>query len=278
MAEQATQPVEPEVDAESGKFVYHYQPRNKEGEFIGKPYRFLYTDQMDLVRQLTEAKEHGDRFIYEVKSGKRQLKGDPATPAPSYQPAPESEEEAEKRRREEFRKTAEQEFGAPLDDVRANLKKARALDEYFIANTWAQQNEANGYYICPDNAKTMMKYLADNNLALTTKNLDLALEELKDTLVQKPQEQAKSADSTQQQPEATNGTPPVAKPRSTGIMPGQFGGSRTLSPTDKQPLTKERFRQIERMGRDEWKKLQRTNAKEADAFLTMKYGTAQPQQ
>jgi len=192
---------------------------------------------------------------------------------PSYQPAPESTEEAEKKRREEFRKTAEQEFGAPVDQVRADMKRARELEEYLIAQNWALANEGNGYYICQANAKKMYGWLNTQEppLRLTSANLDLAFEALKDTLVPKPQEQP--ADSTQQ---PTPTREPV-KPQSTGMMPGQFRGTRQPLTPDNRPLTVERFRQIDKMSRDQWKRLERDNSKEATAFLAMKY-PAQPQQ
>lgn len=261
----------PEVDPESGKFIYTYQPRDKDGQFIGKPYRFLYTDQMDLVKQITEAKEHGDRYIHEVKSGKRQVNGIPAVAAPSYEPAPESAEETDRKRREEFRKTAKEEFGADLEDVRNDIKEARQMREYLAAQRWAMENEANGYYICAENSKKITAYLKEKNLAFIPDNYDLAFAELKDTLVQKPAE-APTADSTQQQP-----TKAEVKSQSTGIIPGQFQGTRQPNSTEKLPLSRERFRQIEKMSRDQWKKLERDNRKEAEAYLAMKY-PAQPQQ
>jgi hypothetical protein len=271
----ATQPIvtqdTPEVDKETGKFIYMYQPRDSEGQFLGKPYKYLYTDHQDLIRQITEGKEMGDRFIHEVKTGKRKLVGEPAVAQPEFKPAPESTDDADKKRREEFRKTAEEEFGAPLDEVRTRIKRAGELDEYLLAQNWALANEANGYYICPQNGKEMMKYLADNKLRLSAANLDLAFQELKDKLVQRPTETS-TADSTQQQP-----TRAEVKPQSTGIIPGQFGGTRPGARQEKQPLTTDRFRQINRMSRDEWKKLERTNPSEAKSFLAMKY-PAQPQQ
>lgn len=280
MATQVTQPVEPEVaqnepekDPETGKFVHVYQPRDAEGQFIGKPYKFLYSDHMDLVRQLEQAKEHGDRYIHEIKTGKRAIVGDPAQPRSNYQPAAESAEETERRERESFRRVAEKEFGAPLEEVRTDIREAREMREYTLANSWALENEANGYYTCPQNGREMAKYLTENKLAVTRKNLDLAFEALKDTLVPKPQEQAPPADSTQQQPPSTR----TETPRSTGVIPGQFQGTRPGAQAERQPLTRDRFRQIDKMNRDEWVRFQRTNAKEAQAFLSMKF-PAQPQQ
>lgn len=270
----ATQPIisdtQPEIDQETGKFIHVYQPRDAEGQFIGKPYRFLYTDHMDLVKQLEEAKEHGDRYIHEIKTGKRAIVGDPATPRSEYQPAAPSTEEAEQQERERFRKIAEKEFGAPLEEIRTDIAQSREMRDYTLANSWALENEANGYFMCPQNGKEITKYLADNKLALSRKNLDLAFEALKDTLVQKPQEPAPPADSMQQPP-----TRAEVKPQSTGIIPGQFQGTRPGANRERTPLTAERFRQIDKMGRDEWMKLQRTNAKEAQAFLAMKH-PAQP--
>jgi hypothetical protein len=277
MATQVTQPVEPEVknnqpeiDPESGKFIYTYQPRDSEGQFIGKPYKFLYTDHQDLVRQLTDAKENGDRFIYEVKSGKRKLQGEPAVPRPEFTPAPESTEEVDRKRREEFRKTAKEEFGADPEDVRQALKKATLLEEGITAYHWALNKQADGYYPCPENGKKIAAWLKEKNLANTPANYDLAFEELKDTLVQAPKEQ-EPADSTQQPP-----TRAEVRPQSTGIIPGQFAGTRQPNRMEKRPLAVERFRQIDRMSRDQWNRLLRDNRKEAEAYLAMK-NPAQPQ-
>jgi hypothetical protein len=266
---------EPErgVDPKDGqeKFIFSYQPRDKEGQFIGKPYKYFYTDHADLSRQLAEGKENGDRFIYEVKTGKRKIEGEPAA-APVYQPAPESKEEAERKRREEFRKTAEQEFGAPVEIVRKDLEQSRKLKEGWEAYNWSLNKQAEGYYPCAENSKKITGWLKEKNYAFTPANYDLAFEELKDTLVQAPKEQPVApADSTQQPP-----TRAEVKPQSTGIIPGQFAGTRQPNSTERQPLTRERFREINKMGRDAWKKFERTNPKEAEAYLKMKY--AQPQQ
>lgn len=280
MATQVTQPVEPEVtqnepekDPETGKFIYRFQPRDESGQFIGKEYKFLYSDHMDLVRQLTDKSVNEQRYINDLKTGKRALTGDPALPRSNYQPAAESAEETERRERESFRRVAEKEFGAPLEEVRTDIREAREMREYTLANSWALENEANGYYTCPQNGREMAKYLTENKLAVTRKNLDLAFEALKDTLVSKPQEQAPPADSTQQQPPSTR----TETPRSTGVIPGQFQGTRPGAQAERQPLTRDRFRQIDKMGHDEWMRFQRTNVKEAQAFLSMKHG-AQPQQ
>lgn len=272
----ATQPAvvenQPEVDQETGKFIFVYQPRDAEGQFLGKPYRFLYTDMPDLNRQIIEAKEHADRVVYEIKTGKRKIVGEAAVKNPDWTPAPEPSEDEEKKRREDFRKTAEAELGAPLDSVRQNLKKAQMLDEYLIAQNWALNNP--GYYTCRENAEKMEKYRKEKNLALTASNLDLIFEELKDTLVAAPTpQQEPPADSTQQQ-----APPTQAKPQSTGIIPGQFSGTRQPNRTEKQPLTRERFRQISKMSLSEYKKLERANPAEVLSYNEMKAKAAQPQQ
>jgi len=278
MATQVTQPVEPEVktnepevDEATGKFIYSYHPRDKEGQFIGKPYRFLYTDHQDLIQQITEAKENGDRFIHEVKSGKRQLVGEAAVPRPEFKPAPESPEEADKKRREDFRKTSQEEYGADPETVRDTLKKAAKLEEGITAYHWALNKQADGYYPCAENGKKIATWLTEQKLAMTPANYDLAFEELRDSLVQEPKEQP--ADSTQQPPP----TRTEVRPQSTGIIPGQFAGTRQPGRQERQPLTTERFRQIDKLSRDLWKRLERENPNEAKAFLAMKF-PAQPQQ
>lgn len=270
MSTTATQPVEPEVDQATGKFIYMYQPRDSEGQFIGKPYRYLYTDNQDLVRQITEGKEAGDRFIHEVKTGKRKLVGDPAVPLPEFKPAPESAEETDRKRRAEFRKTSEEEFGAPPEMVRETLKKAVSQDIRTTAYHWALNKQADGYYPCKANGDKIAEWIIEKKLALTPANYDLAFEELRDSLVQEPKE-APPADSTQPPPTQ------AARPQSTGIIPGQFAGTRQPNSTEKRPLTRERFRQIDKMSRDQFNQLKRTNRADYDAFVLMKT-PAQPQQ
>jgi hypothetical protein len=276
----ATQPVitenqnQPEVDQATGKFIHIYQPRDAEGQFIGKPYRFLYTDHMDLVQQIEQAKEQADRTIHEIKTGKRKIVGEAAVKNPDWTPAPEPTEEAEKKRREDFRKAAEQELGAPLDSVRQNLKKAQMLDEYLIAQNWAMNNP--DYYACKENAQKLAAWMKEKNYAFTAANFDLAFEELKDSLKQPPQEQQLPADSTQQP--AAQPTKAEVKPQSTGIIPGQFAGTRQPNNTEKRPLTAERFRQISKMSYPDFTKLKRINPNEYWAFVKMKEEKAQPQQ
>lgn len=271
--EQKTNQPERGVDPKDGieKFVYRYQPRDSEGQFLGKEYKYFYTDQQDLVRQITEGKEQGDRFIHEVKSGKRKLAGEPEVQRPTFQPeAPKPEEQ---KPRDDWRRTAEQELGAPLESVRETLKRATRLEEGFAAYNWALNKQAEGYYPCNENSQKIAAWLKEKKYAFTPANYDLAFEELRDSLVQAPKEQAPSADSTQQQPPTRT---EETKPRSTGIMPGQFAGTRQPNGTERPPLTKERFREINKMSRDQWKKFERTNPKEAEAYLKMKF--AQPQQ
>jgi hypothetical protein len=267
---------EPEVDPETGKFVYVYQPRDAEGQFIGRPYRFLYTDHQDLVSQLASAKESGDRYIHEVKTGKRQVVGEAAKPQPEFKPAPESTEDADRKRREDFRKTTQEEFGADPETVRTTLRKATALEEGVTAYHWALNKQAHGYYPCPENGKSIIKWLDEKKLAHIPANYDLAFEELRDSLVKEPQEQtpAPPADSPQQ-PTATRAE---AKPHSTGIMPGQFAGTRQPTRQDKQPLTADRFRQINKMSYSAFTALKRSNPDEYWAFVKMKEAKAQPQQ
>ena len=114
------------------------------------------------------------------------MQGEAATPKPSYQPV-EATADADKARREQIRKDIEAELGAPLDDVRDRLRRSGEFDEYLIGNQWAINAESTkGYYICPENGVAIAKYLRENNLKLTETNLDLAYEELQDSLKTQP--------------------------------------------------------------------------------------------
>jgi len=251
------------------KQLYEYQPKDAEGSAIGRPYKFYYTDHQDLVTQLTSAKEAGDRYIHEVKTGKRQVKGEAAIEKPSFQPAAESAEDVEKRRREEFRSTAEKEFGASLSTVRDTLRRANDFDDYLIANQWAVNHEGDGYYICQENAQAIAQYLQENKLRLSEKNLDLAFEELKDSLKTKPVPSETPATPTRDS--GANGA--TQQPRNNGATSGIKPGDRRIPAPSKTKLTTERFRAIQKMSAPEWKQLQRHSPDEAALYLEMKSGS-----
>lgn len=274
---QETVPQVPEVDSATGKLIYTYQPVDSENKPIGRAYRLLYTDQNDLVQQLTQSQINAARWIHEVKEGKRQIKGEQAVPRADYKPKELSTDETFQKTldlqnptesRKALRELIEAEIGAPIEEVRSNLQKARDLEEHYVASQWAMQNEAKGYYICPENAQAITKYLHDNNLRLSASNLDAAFEDLKGTLVPIPSELPVK---TPEQAPVTEQKRTVA---STSIVPGQFGNNRQSPRGNNDPLSSERFRTIERMSLPETRKLQRNSPAEWDAFLKMKYPTA----
>jgi hypothetical protein len=273
VTEVKTNEPEQEVDPKDGqlKNVYRYQPRDRDGQFIGKPYKYFYTDHQDLAEQIRAGKEEGDRYIFEIKTGKRQIQGEPAKPVVEFKAAPESTEEADRKRREEFRRTAQEEFGADPEVVRETLKKASKLEEGIAAYHWALNKQAEGYFPCPENGRKIATWIKEKNLANIPANYDLAFEELKDSLIQAPPEQ--TADSTQQPP-----TRAEVKPQSTGMIPGQFAGTRQPNGHEKRPLTVERFREIDKLSRDKFMQLKRSNPNEFWAFVKMKESKAQPQQ
>lgn len=276
---QATQPVEPQKDQATGKFVYTYQPKDADGNANGKEYKYLYTDQADLVKQLTEGKEAGDRWISDVKAGKRQVNGEKAQPVPEYKPAPDSADESDKRRREDFRKTYQEEFGTTVEDGRERLKRQRATEDNQAAVNWAVNKQADGYYPCLENAKKIGKYLKDNGLANSPSNYDLAFDELKGELLAEPAKSEHHDSDSPKSPneQASGSTPTPAKTQSTGIIPGQFQSTRPEKPGSKPALSAERYRAIDKMGRDAFNKLKRTNQAEWNAFLIEKAARS-PQQ
>jgi hypothetical protein len=273
-----TQATEPEKTAD-GKFIYRLQPpTDDEGKPIGREFVIKYTDQADLIKQL-EAKTANDiRYVHEIKTGKRPLKGEPEVTRPEFKPAAESQEDADKRAREEFRKRSEQEYGATPEQVRDTLKRATEFVEYLVCNTWALNHEK--YQPTAANAKALNEYLKENKLRVSAKNLDLAFEELNEqgklALKSAPDstQQQQQTDSAQDQSQRTSAAAPPEekKTQSTGMMPGQFAGARPNQPGDRPPLSAERYREINRMTRDQFNKLGRTNKKEYDAFVTMKAG------
>lgn len=267
-------PVTPAVE----KQTYSYQAKDKQGNPVGNPQIFYYTDQADLIQQITDANQNATCRIHELKE--QVAKAEKAAPRGEYKPRELTADERFQstvdlqdptHAQKALRQMVEAEFGAPIDEVRANLKRARDIDEKLLAQNWALNNESKGYHICHDNAVAMATYIMQNNLALTEANLDLAFEVLKETLVPRPSDtQAAQIPETQSReaiPSETRSKPQTA---STGIIPGQFGGNRR--PTAKAPsLSTERYKAIDRMTRQDWLKLQKHSPQEAELFLKMKH-------
>lgn len=277
---QATQPVEPQKDPATGKYIHMYQPKDADGNAFGKEYKYLYTDNADLVKQLQEGKEQGDRWIHEVKAGKRQVNGEKAQPVPDYKPAPDSADDTDKRRREEFRKTFQEEFGTSVEDGRERFKQQRGLESRTAAYNWALNKQADGYYPCTENAKKISEYLKTHDLANTPANYDIAFDDLKSELIATPEESKQSASDSPKSPneQSSGSTQTPDKTQSTGIIPGQFQSTRPEKPGSKPPLSAERYRAIDKLGHDAFMKLERTNKAEYNAFLLMKIERSQPQQ
>ncbi|VVB52757.1 Uncharacterised protein [uncultured archaeon] len=266
----ATQQTEPEVDAASGKKVYSYQPLDADKQPIGKPYRFLYTDYPDLVKQITEAKESGDRYIHEVKTGKRQVQGDPAVPKPDFKTV-EATDEADKKRREQYRKDFEAEIGAPVESVKARLKFADDIRDYQIMSGWALDKQEEGYVICQENYRAIKGYMDEHKLEIANvKNLNLAFDELGDKLKLSKPEATSSTEVTNSSSSPTTAAPAAPSKPASGVRPGQFEGQRPSTATENTPLSAKRYREIKLMSYPEFKKLERTNAKEYWAFVEMK--------
>ena len=279
VVETVTQPAEPEKDAASGKFVYKFASVDADGQ--PKEYKYLYTDHKDLADQLVDAKKHGDQYIHEVKSGKRQLT--PATHKDFTPVAATSEEE--KTRREQYRKDFESELGGSMDDVRKQLVEARQIREYTIMNQWALNKQAEGYVFCPENGKAMAKFLEGDNPEkkpldqANVRNLELAFETLKESgKLKLDNSTTETSSSTTDKTNSSSGsndgdTQSKSKPTATGVKPGTFeGGAPRSQSSDSQPLTAKRYREINLMSLAEFKKLERTNRKEYDGFVQMKQG------
>jgi len=271
------QAAEPQIDPTTGKFIYTFDSVNDDGET--KQYKYLYKDHLDLANQLVDSKKNGDKYIYEVKSGKRTL-----TPAKhqEFKPvAPTTDED--KKRRDLARKDFEDELGAPIASVREQLKEARMIREYTVMNQWALNKQAEGYVFCPENGKAMAAFLEGDNPEKkpldqgNVKNLELAFETLRDAGKLKldnssttESTSSSTDDGNSSRASKDNGTQPSRS--QSGVKPGTFeGGAPRSGSTDKQPLTAQRFREIDLMSRDQYLKLQRTNRKEFDAFLLMKF-------
>lgn len=279
-----TQVTSPEVDSATGKMIYKYQPTDTDGTPIGREKRYLYSDHNDLVSQLTKANSNADKFIHEVKTGKRKIEGDPAVARPEFKAREMSKDEQvsttmglqnPEKSRDSIRQYLEAELGAPLDVVRGTLQNASGMAIRQLAQEWSLENEANGYYIHPENAQSMVTFLEQNKLDYTRKNFDLAFEELKDSLVQRPSDNSQVTVQTpvQQTPsaETPSQTRNTNRTVSTGIIPGQSGAR--PRPTNQTTLSSERFRSIDKMSLNNFKQLQRDNPKEAELFLKLKHGS-----
>lgn len=269
--EQQNAATQPQQDPETGKYVYTFDSVDADGNT--KQYRYLYTDGLDLARQIQESKVNGDRYIHEVKSGKRALT--PAGERPNFKTV-EAQAEEDKTRRAQWRKDLEDEIGAPLDGIKQRLQLADNLHQYTVMRNWAEEKQNDdGYVICQSNSALLLDFLNGNNpekkpLEMANKkNLDLAFEELKDKLILSDGKSNGTTDSTSAP--KNDATQQSSRP-STGVKPGLFEGARPTTNTSEQPLTTKRYREIDRMSLSEFKQLERTNRKEYDAFVKMKHG------
>jgi hypothetical protein len=241
-----TPPVSNPPSVEQKKWVREIQPTDENGNPIGHLQRFEADTQQELIDKLATAHLNGSKLIYELKTGKAK-KPDltnaevSKNPPSSFKPRDFTADEAFQTTlemqnpataRQAVRKIIEAEFGAPLDEVRQSVAQARNINYKFEVDSFLSEH-SHDYYPCQQNLMTMNSFLEQNNLVPTGKNLNLAFDYLKDSLVQRPVTPSTEALPPQAQaiPENTGTiSQPVQRtqPRSvsTGIIPGQFSGSR----------------------------------------------------
>lgn len=203
--------------------VMEYQVTDENGQPLGRPTRIVYNSLEDLVEKQKTIHTEATRAIFRA----RNQKPDPRRDKPSFTPTADDGN----RRRAEVREIIEAELGAPLDAVRRTLKEANDVAEYAEANNFIAAHGWKDYYPCDQNTAKMLDWLRENSYAVTTKNLEIAMQELntKGELLPIP------VATNPALPPPANPAPAPRPTPSSGIVPGQMAGVR---PSASAGLTK----------------------------------------
>lgn len=163
------------IDLGDGSPVQHFKAATKD-ELI----ELLFNAQVNATKRINGLKAENRKLMQTVQP-------DPAQPAKSYKPRTLSQEEELELVNElqtnpsnALGKALEALFGAPLDDVRADVQYGRqAKQKDSIREIGMQFIAAHpDYETTAKNEKLMAEYIQKNNLAWTLKNLELAFSDL----------------------------------------------------------------------------------------------------
>lgn len=256
-----------ETPANSGteekKWVVEYQPTDEAGNPIGRPTKLEADTQQELIEKMKETNIQIVRAYHKLKTtggAKPDLKDAeqrkaPArqvkrewTPDEEFQTATELLQPATSRRA--VRKIVEAELGMPIEELHEIREGISKVNRGFIEQNFLAKHRED-YFAHLENEKAILGYLDENNLAFTSKNLELAFEYLKDSLIQRPQAPAQIPPEVPA--EQTN---PPQRPRTvtTGLEPGESSGN---PPAKSKGLS---WAIIDKMSDEEWEKAKRNPA------------------
>jgi len=175
------------------KYTKSYQPKDPiSGEPVGPPQVFEADTLEELVDKVTAAHENASVALYEARKAAKLetlLDFDPQTPVRKFVPRQVPADERVKIQnmlgnpataQEGYRILMENEFGAPLSEVRKYMEKAeidqriaeiqRETDSFLAAHLEYHDSETN--------QEKILAYLQKNNYAVTKKNLEIAYKDL----------------------------------------------------------------------------------------------------
>lgn len=211
-----TTAVQPEIKItheDGGKWILDYQPVDEAGNAIG-PARHIEADtQQEMIEK--QAQEHIKAVQTVQARRKKPTNFDPA-PAPVQPKVPTADDNTrlvvalqDPAQAREAIQTA-----VGYEKIKATDERVQILQIQLIGQQF-QNIHYPDYYPTEDNGKILMDYLNENQMAYTLKNLNIAYDVLKDTLVQRPS-------VTPIETPAAGGVPPARQRSATsGLIPGQ---------------------------------------------------------
>jgi len=200
-------PVAPVIVKPPVKLKKIIQPTDKEGQPIGQPHVYYYTDEADLQRQLSETVINGSRRIYELKlgtpvkfevpEGAEMQQDEPDEEIPEFKPRELTADEkfaiAAKMRDpativegfdqlQEARTGAKPEVIAKVQNQAARNSASAKRDAARVrarTEALAFQELHPEFVTNPANSNAMITYLNTRNMPCTLKNFELAFTALK---------------------------------------------------------------------------------------------------
>jgi hypothetical protein len=193
-------------EAKTFKYTKTYQPKDADGNPIGRAQVFESDDPQEVIDKIAHAHEMATRRMHELR---KHVTGDQQELGFQFKEETLSDDERweiaqsindPSRMDKALDRALEARFGAPISKVREVLNKTVETDQTqrAMAETQAFVNETPEYKICKENQAAMQKYMVDNKLAWNRKNLSIAFESLAaDGLVDVEETNALPSEGTQ---------------------------------------------------------------------------------
>ena len=220
-----------------------YQPKDAEGNNIGRPQVVEGETWEEVANKIRDMHMHASQHIHSLR---KQIKPETVTDTGvEFKPRDLTEAERWTLTTElsnpatvdtALERAMEAKLGAPVAKVRELLNRTQETDKIQRAEQESQAwlNTHLDYKICPHNQAAMIKYLQDNKLACTQQNLSYAFETLQQdglVLLNEPEapvtpqpQGAEVPPADERQHEAippaapTSGTRPRGAPSATGLF------------------------------------------------------------